>query len=115
MLFNTLFETMLQQHIPRHALSRVSSFDWFGSMALQPVGLALMGPPADAVGVSETLYLAAGLKLVTLAALFTVKDVRTLGPSSASTTPVADTDGLMSERVGDELIARQEMTPTSRS
>ncbi len=115
MLFNTLFETMLQQHIPRHALSRVSSFDWFGSMALQPVGLALMGPLANAIGVSETLYLAAGLKLLTLTALFAVKDVRTLGPSPASTTPMADTEGLMSERVGEELIARQEINPTSRS
>jgi MFS family permease len=80
MLFNTLFETMLQQHIPRHALSRVSSFDWFGSLALQPLGLALMGPLASAVGVSAALYLSAGLKFLTLGALFAVKDIRTLGP-----------------------------------
>ncbi len=114
MLFNTLFETMLQQHIPRQALSRVSSFDWFGSMAFQPVGLALMGPLANAIGVSETLYLAAGLKLLTLAALLAVKDVRTLGPSPATAAPVDDGDGLLSERIGDELITREGMKPTSR-
>jgi len=89
MLFNTLFETMLQRHIPRRALSRVSSFDWFGSLALQPVGLALMGPLAGAIGVSETLYLAAGLKLLTLAALLAVKDIRRLGPFPATTAPPA--------------------------
>jgi MFS family permease len=81
MLFNTLFETMLQQHVPAHALSRVSSFDWFGSIAFQPLGLALMGPLAGAVGVSAALYLSAGLKLLSLVALLGVKDVRTLGPA----------------------------------
>ena len=113
MLFNTLFETMLQQHIPRHALSRVSSFDWFGSMALQPVGLALMGPLASAIGVSETLYLAAGLKLLTLGALLCVREVAQLGPSSASA-PVGDTDASISERLGEELVAREGRSPTSQ-
>jgi predicted MFS family arabinose efflux permease len=80
MLFNTLFETTLQGHIPRHALSRVSSYDWFGSLALQPLGLALMGPLAGAVGVSAALYLCAGLKLLTLGSMLAVKDIRTLGP-----------------------------------
>lgn len=83
MLFNTLFETTLQSHVPRHALSRVSSYDWFGSLALQPVGLALMGPLAGAVGVSAALYLCAGLKLLTLGSLLAVKGIRTLGPSPA--------------------------------
>ncbi|MDQ6804381.1 MAG: MFS transporter [Actinomycetota bacterium] len=88
-LFNTLFETMLQQHIPRHALSRVSSYDWFGSLALQPVGLALMGPLAAGVGLSAALYLCAGLKLLSLAALVAVKDIRTLGPApDGAPTPV---------------------------
>lgn len=87
MLFNTLFETMLQQHVPQHALSRVSSYDWFGSLALQPVGLALMGPLAGAVGVSAALYLCAGLKLLTLGSLLAVKDIRTLGPFPAGAGP----------------------------
>ena len=98
MLFNTLFETMLQQHIPRHALSRVSSFDWFGSMAFQPVGLALMGPLASAIGVSTTLYLAGALRLLNLAALLGVREVRTLGPSPA-VAPVAEPEVLMTESI----------------
>jgi hypothetical protein len=114
MLFNTLFETMLQQHIPLHALSRVSSFDWFGSMAFQPVGLALMGPVANAIGVSETLYLAGGLKLLTLVALLAVEDVRKLGRSTATEAAVARADGALSQRVGDELIVREGTEPTSR-
>jgi MFS family permease len=107
MLFNTLWETVLQQHIPRHALSRVSAFDWFGSIAFQPVGLMLMGPLAAAIGVSETLYLSAGFKLVSVAALLTVKDIRRLAPSPVAGAQPAASDRLLSERVGDELITRE--------
>jgi len=100
MLFNTLFETTLQRHIPRHALSRVSSYDWFGSLALQPIGLALMGPLASAVGVSAALYLCAGLKLLTLCSLLAVKDIRTLGPFPEGPAAAAASAELVNERAG---------------
>src|SRR5206468_83811 len=48
-LFITYWETELASHIPPQALSRVSSFDWMGSLGLLPVGLILAGPIADAV------------------------------------------------------------------
>ena len=38
MVFNTLWETTLQQHIPPPSLSRVSAYDWFGSLLCEPVG-----------------------------------------------------------------------------
>jgi hypothetical protein len=104
MLFNTLFETMLQQHVPQHALSRVSSFDWFGSLALQPVGLALMGPLASALGVSAALYLCAGLKLVTLGSLLAVRDIRTLGPFPDSAA-LDESGEFLNERPGGEPTA----------
>jgi hypothetical protein len=103
MLFNTLFETMLQRHVPQHALSRVSSFDWFGSLALQPIGLALMGPLASAVGLSAALYLCAGLKLVTLASLFAVRDIRTLGPFPPSAVSAPSVDLFGESRLEDPL------------
>ena len=53
MLFNTLWETTLQQHVPPAALSRVSAYDWFGSLLCQPIGLALAGVAAAAIGASE--------------------------------------------------------------
>jgi MFS family permease len=52
---NALWFTALQQRIPREALSRVSSYDWLGSIAFQPAGFALAGPSAEAIGVSATL------------------------------------------------------------
>lgn len=77
-LFNALWETTLQQEIPEYARSRVSSYDWFGSLALQPIGYALVGPLAGAVGVSAALYLCGAVELGLMAVLLTVRDVRTL-------------------------------------
>ena len=59
MIFNALWETALQQHIPPAALSRVSAYDWFGSLAFQPIGLVVAGPAAVAFGASTTLWIAA--------------------------------------------------------
>jgi hypothetical protein len=59
MVFNSLWETALQKHIPPAALSRVSAYDWFGSLAFQPLGLAIAGPLAAALGTSTTLWIAA--------------------------------------------------------
>ena len=57
----SLWETALQRHIPPAALSRVSSYDWFGSLALGPVGLVVVGPLAAAFGTSAVLVAAAML------------------------------------------------------
>ena len=37
----SLWESTLQRHIPGESLSRVSSYDWFGSLAFYPLGLAI--------------------------------------------------------------------------
>lgn len=54
--FFTLWETTLQGRIPAHAISRVTSYDFFVSVGLMPIGLALAGPVADAIGLHTTLY-----------------------------------------------------------
>jgi predicted MFS family arabinose efflux permease len=59
MIFNSLWETALQRHIPPTALSRVSAYDWFGSLAFQPLGLIAAGPVAVAIGTGATLWIAA--------------------------------------------------------
>ena len=68
---NTLWFTTLQEHIPRDAISRVSSFDWLGSSVLRPIGYAIVGPVAAVLGVGPTLYGAAivfaAVQLVALA------------------------------------------------
>ncbi len=62
--FNAVWFTAMQRSVPPDELSRVTSWDAVGTYALQPVGLALVGPLAAAVGVSTTLYAAGGIFLV---------------------------------------------------
>ena len=57
----TIWFTTLQRLIPRDSLSRVSSFDWFGSLALNPIGYALIGPLSALIGVRVTMGYAAAL------------------------------------------------------
>ena len=57
-VFGTLWETTLQRVIPPERLSRVSAYDWFGSVALLPVGYAIVGPLASTLGVTPTLWVA---------------------------------------------------------
>jgi hypothetical protein len=56
----------------------VSAYDWFGSMALQPLGLALWGPVADIAGTSTALWVAFGLHLASILALLCVREIREL-------------------------------------
>lgn len=57
----TIWFTALQRLIPRESLSRVSSFDWLGSLALNPLGYALVGPLSAAIGERQTMGYAAVL------------------------------------------------------
>ena len=41
--------------MPEQAQSRVSSYDALGSFVLMPLGFAIVGPLADAIGTEETL------------------------------------------------------------
>jgi len=78
MLFNTLWETTLQQHVPPASLSRVSAYDWFGSLLCQPLGLALAGVAAAGIGMSRTLWIAAAVDLAAVAAILAAPSVRHL-------------------------------------
>ncbi len=54
----------------------MSSWDELGSNALQPLGLALVGPIAIAVGISTTLYAAAALAALLTLSVVSVRAVR---------------------------------------
>lgn len=63
-VFAALWDTTLQREVPAAVLSRVSAYDWLGSVALIPLGYALVGPLSDALGVSGALWLAAAFPVV---------------------------------------------------
>jgi MFS family permease len=77
-LFGVYWDTSLQQHVPEHALSRVSSYDALGSFIFIPLGQIAAGPIAEAIGVDETLYLAAAVVTLAVLAMVATPDIRRL-------------------------------------
>jgi predicted MFS family arabinose efflux permease len=75
---NSIWESTLQRRIPPESLSRVSADDWFGSLAFQPLGLALWGPIAGLIGIDTALWLAFAVWTVVILALFGVPDIRSV-------------------------------------
>ncbi len=63
-LFFTLWETTIQQQIPPEATARVSAYDWAISVGLMPVGLALAGPLAAAIGIETAMRLGSAIAMV---------------------------------------------------
>lgn len=81
-VFNVFWFTLLQREIPAEELSRVSSWDYLGTYALQPIGLAAVGPIALAVGISATLYAAGALAALTTCTVLAIPAVRNFAPAS---------------------------------
>jgi len=75
---NALWFTALQERIPREALSRVSSYDWLGSIVLQGAGFALAGPLAAEIGVPVTLLASAAVQASACIGLSLAPSVRGL-------------------------------------
>ena len=66
-IFGVAWDGALQREVAREKLSRVSSYDWFGSMVATPVGIIFAGWGAKRFGPSEILpwmALVAALSLI---------------------------------------------------
>ncbi|WP_156448282.1 MFS transporter, partial [Mycobacterium sp. NAZ190054] len=63
-----IWGTLLQRRVPATMLGRVSSLDFFVSMAFMPLSFAIVGPLSKVVAM-EAIFLAAGLLPVLLAAV----------------------------------------------
>lgn len=72
----TVWFTTLQENVPADAVSRVSSYDWLGSLLLMPLGLALVGPVAETVGVSTTLVVSGAWTVVSALVLLSLPSIR---------------------------------------
>jgi MFS family permease len=88
-LANTWWYTMLQQHVPDHARSRVSSYDWLVSLVFQPLGFLLAGPLAAWIGLTATLVGAAVIGLLANYGVLLVRAVREVRWVEAAEAPPA--------------------------
>ena len=96
-LYDPFWTTCMQRVVAPDMISRVSSYDYLGSLAFYPAGLALAGPLADAVGMDAVLWGSAAVAVVVSIFQLSWRDVRApkdMGPpagaSAASPSPAAD-------------------------
>jgi hypothetical protein len=62
---------MLVQLVPEHLLARVVSLDFFGSLGLMPVGLALAASVSDVASPGTLIAVGAGISTVLFALVLT--------------------------------------------
>jgi predicted MFS family arabinose efflux permease len=74
--FSVLWNTALHSRIAPAALSRVSSYDVLGSIAMMPVGQLLAGVGSERIGLTPTLWLCAAAIVAPTLAVLGVRDVR---------------------------------------
>ena len=77
-LFGIWWETALAERVPPHTLSRVSAYDWMGSLALLPVGYLLAGPLGEAFGAEPVLAIGSVLATLVVASALAVREIWTL-------------------------------------
>ncbi|MGN6217693.1 MAG: MFS transporter [Solirubrobacterales bacterium] len=87
-LAEILYETTAAQQIPPQSLSRVIAYDWFGSLAVEPIGLALIGPLSAGLGISTTLWLGALAMVLCQLCVLLVPSIRHLEARPDATAPV---------------------------
>ncbi len=83
-----LYDTVVAQQVPPESLSRVVAYDWFGALALEPIGLALVGPLAAGLGTSTTLWLGAAVITVVQACVLLVPGIRHLEARPGASGPL---------------------------
>jgi MFS family permease len=77
-LFDVWWTTALAERVPPHLLSRVTAYDWMGSLALIPVGYLAAGPLADRFGAVEVLLAGSAAAFVALALGLLPRETRML-------------------------------------
>ncbi|MEV8100104.1 MFS transporter [Kitasatospora sp. NPDC085879] len=77
--WGVMWATSVQSHIPLAVLSRVSAYDVAGSIMVIPLGRALAGPAAEAVGADRVLLFSSVMGVLLIAAMLCVPAVRGLG------------------------------------
>lgn len=95
MLFgNVIWESMLQLEVPRDLLGRVTSVDWFVSLGLSPLGLALAGVLVASVGVRP--YLLASVAICAVPGVLILASKRANAVDAGRVVPSAEAEGTSS-------------------
>jgi MFS family permease len=82
--FYILWITTVQTKVPEESLSRVNSYDAFGSFLLGPIGIAVAGPLALVFGLQSTMITSAIIALIAVVLVLLIPDVRKIEAESVS-------------------------------
>ena len=82
-VFDTQWTTTMQREVPSEVLSRVSAYDWFGSLVFLPLGYAIAGPVASVVGIRGVFVFASAYMVASVAAMCLVPSVRNMRAGTA--------------------------------
>jgi MFS family permease len=85
----TLWYTVFQRKVPERAQSRVASYDTLGSFVLMPLGMALVGPVADAIGLTETLWICLAVMWASWSAILLLPSVWAIRSAEPVPAPVS--------------------------
>jgi len=75
-VMGTQWDTTMQREIPPERLSRVSAYDWFGSLVFLPLGYAIVGPVSSAIGVHLVFLIGSAYVLLATAITLCIPSVR---------------------------------------
>jgi MFS family permease len=76
--FYVIWITTIQTKIPEESLSRVNSYDAFGSFLFGPIGIAVAGPLALIIGLQTTMLISASMTALAILIVLTLPSVRKL-------------------------------------
>lgn len=76
--WSVMWATTVQTQVPPDVLNRIHAYDVAGSLAMMPVGQALAGPSASALGTANVLMIAGVMSLAVAAILLAVRPIRDL-------------------------------------
>ncbi|MER6347008.1 MFS transporter [Streptomyces sp. NPDC001595] len=85
--WSVMWATSVQTQVPSEVLNRIHAYDVAGSLAMMPVGQALAGPAAAALGVERVLLVAGAMSFVVVIALLSVPAIRGLVRADAPSAP----------------------------
>jgi MFS family permease len=93
--WGVMWATSVQTQVQPDVLNRIHAYDVAGSLAMMPVGQALAGPAASALGAHQVLLVSGVISVVVVAALLSVPAIRDLvrvdpGPCAATRREPAD-------------------------
>jgi hypothetical protein len=95
-LFDTVWESTVQHRIPADKVSRVSAWDWMGSLAGMPIGFALAGVLVETVGRDATLVAMSIATFAICVVFIAEREVRQLGSELVE---LRETDGAVRDSV----------------